>query len=73
MKWFQLALLWLQIRSLEVTAHGQEMAMGAVISIPDWQHIKCRHAELLAEISRLKSEYRRIQRGDGLRAWRATS
>jgi hypothetical protein len=73
MKYLHLAFLWLQIRSLEITAHGQEMAMGMVSSIPDWQHIKIVHADLLTEISVLKAEYRRIKRGNGLSAWRATS
>jgi len=63
--------LWLQIRSLEITAHGQVMALSMMTSVPDWQHLKIAHADLLAEISRLKAEYRKLQRGTGLKAWRS--
>jgi hypothetical protein len=68
MKRLLLISLWIQIRALEATADGQSVTLHLVAETDTRHRLQMRHVELLAEITRLKSEYRRIKRGNGIRA-----
>lgn len=61
-------MLWLQIRALEATAQGQADVLHLVTG-EQRERVKWAHMNTLAEITRLKAEYRRIRRGAGVRAW----
>jgi len=60
--------LWIKIRALEATAQGQQDVLALVSDTERRGRIQVAHMGTLAEITRLKSEYRRLQRGAGIRA-----
>lgn len=68
MKHITLIFLWLQIRALEINADGQHQCLRLVADHVTRTKMLASHATLLSHITRLKSEYRRIKRGHGIRA-----
>jgi len=62
-------LLWLQIRSLEITADNRALVSNYIKDPVVASDMKMRQANLLVEITRLKAEYRKMTRGSGVRAW----
>ena len=64
-------LLWLQIRSLEITADNRALVSNYIKDPVVASDMKMRQANLLVEITRLKAEYRKMTRGGGLQSWRS--
>jgi len=62
-------LLWLQIRSLEITADNRALVSNYIKDPVVASDMKMRQANLLVEITRLKAEYRKLARGSGVKAW----
>ena len=60
-----------KIRSLEITADNRTKLLFLVSDEEKRVGMKIMQANLLAEITALKAEYRRLVRGDGIKAWRA--
>lgn len=60
--------LWVQIRALEAFAQGQQDTLALVADGETRHRMKMRHANVLTEITRLKAERRKIQRGSGISA-----
>ena len=64
----KLAVMWLQIRALQINADGQVKCLAIVSDRERYAAMKISNETTLAEITRLKAEYRRIKRGHGIRA-----
>lgn len=62
-------ILWFQIRALEASAQGQVDVLRMPLAEEYRGKVFKSHMNTLAEITRLKAEYRRIKRGNGVRAW----
>lgn len=60
-----------KIRSLEITADNRTKLLFLVSDEEKRAGMKIMQANLLAEITALKAEYRRLVRGDGIKAWSA--
>ena len=63
--------LWFKIRSLEITADNRTALMCLVTDEATRANMKLAQANLLMEITALKAKYRRMQRGNGIKAWSA--
>jgi hypothetical protein len=63
--------LWFKIRSLEITADNRTKLLCLVADEAKRVDMKIMQANLLAEITALKAEYRRLVRGNGIKAWSA--
>lgn len=57
-----------KIRSLEITADNRTKLLFLVSDEEKRAGMKIMQANLLAEITALKAEYRRLVRGDGIKA-----
>lgn len=57
-----------KIRSLEITADNRTKLLFLVSDEEKRVGMKIMQANLLAEITALKAEYRRLVRGDGIKA-----
>lgn len=62
-----LAWIWIQIRALEATAQGQQEVIELLRDQETLDKVCVANLTTLAEIDRLKAEYRRVRRGNGLR------
>ena len=58
-----------KIRSLEITADNRTKLLFLVSDEEKREGMKIMQANLLAEITALKAEYRRLVRGDGIKAF----
>lgn len=68
MKFIALLFIVLKIREMEATAQGQIDALPMVRCEETRNRIVLAHLNALAEIDRLKAEYRKLLRGRGIRA-----
>ena len=68
MNTINLICLWFRIRALEAFAQGQQDTLALVADVETRQRMTFQHMNVLAEITRLKAERRRIKRGAGISA-----